>query len=402
MEQVQTIVKPDWLQGPLRGLLETMNVAGFEAFAVGGCVRDAVMERSCNDIDVATNATPDQVFNTLYAAGWRMVPTGVEHGTWTAVKDHHTFEVTTYRLDVATDGRRATIAYASTMEEDAERRDFTMNALYMDLNGVVYDPTGTGVEDAKAGRIRFVGDAATRCCEDYLRILRFYRFNATHGFDYMDADGMAACEAYADGLQDISRERVLMEVKKLIAAKNTRFDNPSTNNAYLWMVLSRMQSHGVVDEVFPHGHTLGRLFDLIRDESNYGGASTDWRTRLYAVCGKDVPLPLSKKDRVFIETLATLHNNPQTLSLEALAQVHGMPLARELGYLRGDAFTGKALQVASDQKFPVKAEDFMDKGFTQGQELGKAIRLARDHWLASDMTAPREACITAALETLNE
>jgi len=397
MEADSERLNPEWLQGPLRGLLETLNNDGFEAFAVGGCVRDAVMGRPCNDIDVSTNATPDQVFNTLYAARWRMVPTGVEHGTWTAVKDRHTFEVTTYRRDVATDGRRATIAYADTMNQDAERRDFTMNALYMDLNGEVYDPTRTGIEDAKAGRIRFVGDAATRCREDYLRILRFYRFNATHGFDNMDKDGMIACEAYAAGLKDISRERVLMEMQKLLSAVNTRFDNPSTNNAHLWLVLTRMQSHGVLDEVFPHGHTLYNLFDLLSGESDFGGTNTDWRTRLYTVCGKNVPLPLAKKDRVFVETLATLYSNPQTLSLEALAQVHGMPLARELGYLRKDDFTGRALQVASEQKFPVKAVDFMDRGFTQGQELGKAIRQAREFWLHRNMAATRDECIAAVM-----
>jgi poly(A) polymerase len=393
MEADSERLNPVWLNGPLRGLLETLNCAGFEAFAVGGCVRDAVMERACNDIDVATNAAPDQVYHFLSDAGWRMVPTGVEHGTWTAVKDNHTFEVTTYRLDVATDGRRATIAYASTMEEDAERRDFTMNALYMDLNGVVYDPTGTGVEDAKMGRIRFVGNADARCKEDHLRILRLYRFFATLGKGPMDSTAAKAAEDNRTRILFVSKERVLAELVKMFKAT----DSVALSNA-----IRLMHAHGVTDIVFPRLVVSAPSLEVLLYNEGRMGMKADWRTRVYALLGSAINLPLSKKDRVFIETLAELCEKPQILSIEALAQVHGMPMAREYGCIQGMSFTGKALQVASDQKFPVKAEDFMDKGFTQGQELGKAIRLAQDHWLASDMTAPKEACITTALETLNE
>ena len=387
MEANSERLNPVWLNGPLRGLLESLNNAGFEAFAVGGCVRDAVMDRKCNDIDVATDAHPQSVKNVLKADGWRMVPTGIEHGTWTAIKDHHTFEVTTYRLDVETDGRRATIQFAETMEEDAARRDFTMNALYMDLNGEVYDPTGTGVADAKAGLIRFVGDAATRCCEDYLRILRFYRFFITHGKVQMDPTAKAACEEYAAGLHDISNERVLMELRKILEAPD---------RSGVFHTLYNMHAGGVLDEIIRDADMDGlRALLTFEDDKDL---KTDWRTRLYVLAGKNVHLPLSKKDRMFIETLATLISNPPDLSLRAIAWVHGFELARELGFVRGDDFYGKDLVVAASQEFPVTSEDFMDLGFTQGQELGKALRQAKEFWLKSEMTATKEASIAHVME----
>lgn len=388
MEANSERLNPVWLNGPLRGLLESLNNAGFEAFAVGGCVRDAVMDRKCNDIDVATDAHPQSVNNVLKADGWRMVPTGIEHGTWTAIKDHHTFEVTTYRLDVETDGRRATIQFAETMEEDAARRDFTMNALYMDLNGEVYDPTGTGVADAKAGLIRFVGDAATRCCEDYLRILRFYRFFITHGKVQMDPTAKAACEEYAAGLHDISNERVLMELRKILGAPD---------RSAVFHTLYNMHAGGVLDEIIRDADMDGlRALLTFEDDKDL---KTDWRTRLYVLAGKNVHLPLSKKDRMFIETLATLISNPPDLSLQAIACVHGFELARELGFVRGDDFYGKDLVVAASQEFPVSSEDFMDLGFTQGQELGKALRQAKEFWLKSEMTATKEASIAHVMES---
>src|SRR5690606_8793005 len=144
---------------------------------VGGCVRNTLMGREVDDIDVATQLTPDQVVEVCAKAGFAAHPTGIEHGTVTVVVNHQPFEVTTLRRDVSTDGRRATVAFTEKWEEDAERRDFRMNALYADAQGQIHDPTGGGLDDARAGRVIFIGDAATRIKEDYLRILRFFRFN---------------------------------------------------------------------------------------------------------------------------------------------------------------------------------------------------------------------------------
>ena len=179
---------------PVLDALEAKGGAGCARF-VGGCVRNAILGGAVDDLDIATTLTPDEVIAALTAAGIQAVPTGIDHGTITAVKDGHPFEVTTLRRDVATDGRRAVVAFTTDWAEDAQRRDFTLNAIYADRAGALTDPTGQGVADAKAGRIVFVGDAATRIAEDHLRILRFFRFLAWYGKGEPDATALAAIGA---------------------------------------------------------------------------------------------------------------------------------------------------------------------------------------------------------------
>ncbi|MBC7768826.1 MAG: CCA tRNA nucleotidyltransferase, partial [Phycisphaerales bacterium] len=157
---------------------------------VGGCVRNTLMGREVDDIDIATQLTPDQVTDVAAKAGFTAHPTGIEHGTITVVVNHKPFEVTTLRRDVSTDGRRATVAFTESWEEDAERRDFRMNALYADAAGAIHDPTGGGLEDVRTGRVIFIGDAHTRIKEDYLRILRFFRFNAWYARGPVDPQGL--------------------------------------------------------------------------------------------------------------------------------------------------------------------------------------------------------------------
>lgn len=387
MEANLESLNPVWLSDPLRGLMLSLTDAGFEAFAVGGCVRDAVMERECNDIDIATNATPDQVHDVLKAHGCKMVPTGVEHGTWTAIKSGQAYEVTTYRRDVATDGRRATIEYAETMEEDAERRDFTMNALYMDVDGNVYDPTGTGVADAKAGLVRFVGDANTRCEEDYLRILRYFRFLATHSDSTIDKKAISACLRNAPGLKSVSKERVLTEIIKLLCAEN---------KGRIQLTLSHMYERGIMEEVFPKGVCILSHRNLIGNEHAIG-LKADWRTRLYCLAGKHIDLPFSKKDRVFIETLANLHENPSDYDWHALAYLHGAEIIRQLGLIVGEGFEEKQIEYAAMREFPVSSQHFIEKGFTQGPSLGKAMREAKHFWLMTGMRHDSTACVRAAM-----
>jgi len=189
---------------------------------VGGCVRNTLMGREVDDIDVATQLTPDQVTDVCTKAGFAAHPTGIEHGTVTVVVNHTPFEVTTLRRDVSTDGRRATVAFTESWEEDAARRDFRMNALYADANGAVHDPTGGGLDDVRTGRVIFIGDAHTRIREDYLRILRFFRFNAWYARGPVDPQGLAACADLVAGLDTLSVERVWKEVKKLLGAHDPR------------------------------------------------------------------------------------------------------------------------------------------------------------------------------------
>ncbi|OYX31183.1 MAG: CCA tRNA nucleotidyltransferase [Caulobacterales bacterium 32-69-10] len=221
----QTIAPPSWMTAaPTRAVIAALEAAGGADCArfVGGCVRDTLLDRPVVDIDIATRLTPQQTITALEAAGLRAVPTGVEHGTVTAISDHRPFEITTLRRDVETDGRRAVVAFTTDWAEDAARRDFRLNALYLDGDGLVHDPVGGGIDDARAGRIVFVGDAQTRIREDYLRVLRFFRFFAWYGRGAPDAVAVAACAALKDGLTTLSGERVAKELLKLLAAADPR------------------------------------------------------------------------------------------------------------------------------------------------------------------------------------
>lgn len=215
----------DWLTAPAtRAVMAALAAAGGPDCArfVGGCVRNALIGAPIDDIDIATTLTPDDVIAALKAAGLRSVPAGIEHGTVTAISEHQPFEITSLRRDVSTDGRRATVAFTTDWTEDAGRRDFRLNALYADADGVILDPTGQGYDDAMAGRIVFVGEPEGRIREDYLRILRFYRFYAWYGRGAPDAAAVAACAALAEGVEQLSAERVSKELLKLLAAPDPR------------------------------------------------------------------------------------------------------------------------------------------------------------------------------------
>src|SRR3954469_6343644 len=208
-----------WLRdAPLRDLLAVLDGGGEEARVVGGAVRNAMLAEPIGEIDVATTALPREVIRRAQAAGFKAVPTGIEHGTITVVVHGQPFEVTTLREDVETFGRHAKVAFGRDWKRDAERRDFTMNALSAARDGTLFDYVG-GLADVAARRVRFIGEPAKRIAEDYLRILRFFRFHAAYGEGVPDADGLAACIAGRSGLERLSRERIRMELMRLLAAK---------------------------------------------------------------------------------------------------------------------------------------------------------------------------------------
>ena len=223
---------------------------------VGGCVRDAVLGKLAHDIDIATQLAPEAVIAALQAAGIKVVPTGLAHGTVTAIPAGKPVEVTTLRTDVATDGRYAEVVFTDDWLADAQRRDLTMNALYCDAQGRVFDPVGTGVADAKAGRVRFVGNAETRVTEDYLRILRFFRFHAFYGTGPLDPVALAACAAHQDGIARLSVERVWMELKRLLAAPDPR------------VVLEAMAKTGVLAAILPEAEGPEALQHLVEIENS--------------------------------------------------------------------------------------------------------------------------------------
>jgi len=247
-----------WMRAPhVRAAMNALEAArpGASRF-VGGCVRNALLGAPVEDVDIATQLKPDDVIAALGQSGVKAVPTGVEHGTVTAVKDGQAVEITTLRRDVSTDGRRAVVAFTQDWAEDSARRDFRINALYADITGAVHDPQG-GLADIAERRFIFIGDADQRIQEDYLRILRFFRFFAWYGAGRPDREGMLACVRNKDGLSRLSAERIWKELKKLLAA-------PDPGAALRWMTTTNMletvsgMSHGV--------DTAARLPALERDQ----------------------------------------------------------------------------------------------------------------------------------------
>ena len=250
-------VQPWMAAAETRGVIAALEASGGAGCArfVGGCVRNAVRREPVGDIDIATTLQPDAVSKALQAAGLKAVPTGVEHGTVTAISGGKPFEITTLRRDVETDGRHAKVAFTDDWAEDAARRDFRLNALYADADGRIFDPTGEGLADARAGRVVFVGDAETRIREDALRILRFFRFFAWYGRGDADPDGLAACGKLKDLVAGLSGERVAKELMRLLAADDPR------------PAVRLMAATGVLGVALPEAQTLGRFEGLVEIET---------------------------------------------------------------------------------------------------------------------------------------
>lgn len=379
-------VAGDWLEAaPTQAVCAMLDGAGHQALLVGGCVRNALLGAPVNDIDISTDARPEQVIALARRAGLNAIPTGIEHGTVTVVADHIGHEITTFRRDVDTDGRRAVVAYADTVEQDARRRDFTMNALYARADGEVIDPLG-GLEDLQQRRVRFIDDARQRIREDYLRILRYFRFHAWYGdLDAgMDVEALAAIAAHTDGLASLSRERVGGEMRKLLAASN-----PAP-------AVAAMRSTGVLAAILSGAEDRG-LAPLVHLEELLG-ARADAMRRLAVLGGQDVAqaLRLSKKhSKVLAQLRAGLESSApagelgyvlgQHLGLSVLllrAAVFEMPLA---------APALSELRMGAKAVFPVTPSDLMPR--LSGADLGAALRMLEQRWIASGFVLGRDALI---------
>ncbi|MCH2076689.1 MAG: CCA tRNA nucleotidyltransferase [Rhodobacteraceae bacterium] len=361
--------------------MSMLTEAGHEAWFVGGCVRNALLGEPVSDLDISTNARPEVVIALAEAAGLKAVPTGIEHGTITVVSGGQPFEITTFRRDVETDGRRAVVAFADTLEEDAQRRDFTMNALYANAAGEVSDPVG-GLPDLHARHFRFIGDAKARIREDYLRILRFFRFFAWYGSD-LDTDGLSACAALADGIETLSAERVTSEMLKLLSA-------PDPLRA-----VGAMEQTGILAQVLPGatGRMLGPF--ILLDFTN----SDDPIARLAALGGDAGTLRLSKADSRALDTYRNACEAPlsaaefgyrlgQETGLKALA-LSAATLERPLTPEEVEAAATGAAAV-----FPVKAADL--PAMLQGREIGAALKRLEAAWIAAGF-APTKAELLAKL-----
>ncbi|MCX7565916.1 CCA tRNA nucleotidyltransferase [Sulfitobacter sp. F26169L] len=390
MDRNYTKINPadaPWLTAPsARAVCDAIYAGGHQIFYVGGCVRNALLGAPVSDVDLATSATPQQIIALSEKAGLKSVPTGIDHGTITVVSDGVGYEVTTFRRDVETDGRRAVVAFSTDVGDDARRRDFTMNALYADADGAVFDPLGC-IQDLRARRVRFIEDASQRIREDYLRTLRYFRFHAWYGDTSagMDAEAIAAIAANLDGLETLSAERVGVEMSKLLLAPD-----PST-------ALAAMSRTGVLGTILPASDV--RFVLLMIHSEGVLGCAPDWLGRLVALGGENVPdrLRLSRAEQ---RKYAIIHNATfEGSSLLETAYDHGTSIAIQAYLIRNaisetlpDPEFAAQLEHASQQVFPVKAQDLMP--FYQGAALGARLAELKAAWIGSGFVLDKTDLLT--------
>ena len=393
MSEPTKIQYADWLtDADTQAVLAALGGARI----VGGAVRNHLMGEPVRDIDIACVATPEEAQGLLEAKGIKVVPTGIQHGTITAVTSSRTYEITTLRVDVATDGRHADVAFTSDWVEDAKRRDFTVNALYADADGTVHDPLGAGIADLKDRRIRFIGDAATRIAEDYLRILRFFRFHAWYGKGEPDADGIKACADARENLRQLSAERVRDEVLKLLAADNAV------------AAVRQLAATGILSIVLPEAARLDRFENLTEVEVNQLFTS-DPILRLASVLdlNKDgvetfaQRLRLSNKERARITAMLT--DETKIVAYLSIKEVRkalykiGVECFKDrvmLGWASDrkghNTFQWRAMLAMADswQKpdFPLTGQNIKSAGVPEGPEIGRIAREVEDWWIDADFT----------------
>lgn len=408
----------DWFEKPaLKRIFALLNADGGEVRVVGGAVRNALMDLPVVDVDMATTLTPDVVVARAKAAGIKTVPTGIDHGTVTLVIDGEGYEVTTLRRDVETNGRHAQVAFGTDWQSDAERRDLTINALYADETGEIIDLIN-GLPDIETGTVRFIGDAATRISEDYLRILRFFRFFAHYGSGRPDADGLRASARAKDKLATLSAERVWSEVKKLLSARD-----PS--RALLWM-----RQSGVLSEILPETEKWGidAIHGLVATEQALGWV-VDPMLRLAAILPPDrdrlatlaARLRLSKAEAGYLIHWASapaVDPDMKETALDRLLYRQGVEgvkarLKLALASARADLSAGDvAMQkvarlstlLARAEKFqkpgfPLSGADVMAAGIEAGPKVGEVLKSLEEKWIDVNFSLDR-AALTARLKEI--
>jgi len=411
--------KAHWLDEPdLQTLLAALNADGEQARIAGGAVRNALLGEPVADVDIATTNLPDETVRRAEAAGFKTVPTGAEHGTITVISGGKPFEVTTLRADVETDGRHAKVVFGRDWKADAERRDFTINALYAEADGTVIDLV-EGITDLDRRMLRFIGDAETRIREDYLRILRFFRFFAWYGSGRPDAEGLKACARLKDGLPRLSAERIWSEIKKLLSA-------PDPSRSLLWM-----RQAGVLTTVLPETEKWGidAIHALVRTEADLGWP-VDPLLRLAAIVPPDAARMKTLGDRLrlsnaeadrLVQWAATLKIEPKVTEGELSKRLYRGNLQGHLDRLRLDlaAARGRAQQddkalveaggyfrlLSHAQKwqkpqFPLRGGDLAPLG-VEGARLGALLKALEAEWVDSGFSLESDALLKRAADSLD-
>ena len=353
--------------------------------AVGGCVRDSLLNQPVTDVDMATSFAPQDTLARLEAGGFRVIPTGIAHGTIMVVVDGYHYEITSLRQDIETDGRHAIVRFGTDWQCDAERRDFTVNALYADAKGQIYDPLGCGLDDLSAKQVRFIGDADQRIAEDYLRAIRFFRFHFHLADGALDKDALTACKQAVEqeeGLRALSAERLWMELNKILTGRR-----PVD-------ALTAMQTTGVLHFLLPVLAGFDRLARLVEDKE------ADALLRLAAL--------LPDKEQAIIQTAHHLRlSNKQKTRLLALCDKslrasmaenwqeavywHGKQAVADFARLRQDEFNFSALADFDCPKFPLTGEMVEQKGVSSGPYMGQLLKQVEQWWVAAGFPDDRDA-----------
>lgn len=365
-------------------------LGGFEetpqALFVGGCVRNMLMGEPVKDVDIATSHHPLRVIERLQAAGVRFVPTGLDHGTVTALVEDASFEITTLRKDIDTNGRHAVIAFTQKWEEDAIRRDFTMNTLLCSIEGAIYDPTGMGLADLEKRTVVFVGDPSERIAEDYLRILRYFRIHAEYGEGDMDADALKACKALADKICQLSKERVTQELLKVLSVT----DPTQVLTAMFGCDVLKSMAKNFKPQVFKSLCDLQTRHNVV-----------DIMARLFAVGGMkgttfEEWLVLSNAQKKALESYArafeilksvskkTIRKAIYGVGNEAVLKSYFLRLAQKNELPNLDIIDVARYWHAPE--FPIKADQLIEKGFSRGPALGKKLKELEEKWIKGDFS----------------
>jgi poly(A) polymerase len=402
-----------WLaDNRVQAVLACLSRDGEEARVAGGAVRNALMGLDVADIDIATTTVPEETVRRGREAGFKVVETGIDHGTVTILAAGRPIEVTTLRADIETDGRHAVVLFGRDWRQDAERRDFTMNGLYVLADGTVIDLVG-GVADIEKRLVRFIGEAETRIREDYLRILRFFRFFAWYGTGRPDAEGLRACARLKDGIARLSAERQWAEIKKLLAA-------PDPSRALLWM-----RQAGVLTSVLPETEKWGidAIHGLVRTEQALSWEA-DPMLRLASIVPPDASrlaelsarLRLSKVEAARLAAFANARPLAHGATEAALDRqlyrsdlggtVDRLRLALSSARMRAENDDAAMIEAGGYSRllaralawkrptFPVKAADLKEKGFEAGPALGAELRRLEDAWVESSFLLERDELLS--------
>jgi len=390
MKHVSILEQQDWMKAAeTKAVMDALGTG--QAMFVGGCVRNALLGEPVEDIDIATKHTPEEAEKILTAANIKVIPSGIDHGTITAVTNGKPFEITTLRKDVETDGRRASVAFTHDWAEDAARRDFTMNTLLMDMDGKIYDPLGRegkgGLDDLRACRVIFVGNPQERIAEDHLRILRYFRFHALYARNAPDEKSLAACRDAADKIPDLSRERITQEFFKILSV-----EEPTK-------ILSIMFENNILNIFSKVGYDEKLLKHLCAFQNNYALAFLSSRLLVLLGLNKDnlekfeqyLLIPkIFKKDMAAITGVLALPDLKEDHAVKVAIYKFGrVPTAQalmiELAQDRVmNGYGPKAIEIIQKWEIPnvpTTGENLIKKGIQPGPELGQELERLENEWI---------------------